>query len=108
MEDRKLEEMVSVGPAIRRDFALLGIHTVTELAKQDPQHLYERLNRKTGTRQDPCVLDTFRAAVAQARDPELPREQCQWWYYSRLRKAQAKPLTRAAAASRSGSRPIPR
>lgn len=108
MEDRKLEDLVSVGPAIRRDFALLGINTVAELAKHDPQHLYERLNRKTGTRQDPCVLDTFRAAVAQARDPELPREQCQWWYYSRLRKSQAKPITPVAAASHSGSRPAPR
>src|SRR5207302_9611309 len=108
MEDRKLEDLVSVGPAIRRDFALLGINTVAELAKQDPQHLYERLNRKTGSQQDPCVLDTFRAAVAQALDPELPREQCQWWYYSRQRKRPQQSLTRAAAGSHSGSRPVPR
>ena len=26
------------------------------------------------------------AAVAQARDPQLPVEQCQWWYWSRKRK----------------------
>jgi hypothetical protein len=32
------------------------------------------------------VLDTFRAAVAQALDPNLPRERCVWWHYSRLRK----------------------
>jgi hypothetical protein len=31
-------------------------------------------------------LDVFRAAVAQARNPQLPAEQCQWWYWSRLRK----------------------
>jgi hypothetical protein len=24
--------------------------------------------------------------VAQARDPRLPAEQCQWWYWSRHRK----------------------
>jgi len=35
------------------------------------------------------VLDVFRAAVAQARDPRLPAEQCQWWYWSRKRKAGA-------------------
>jgi hypothetical protein len=25
--------------------------------------------------------------VAQARNPLLPAEQCQWWYWSRQRKA---------------------
>jgi hypothetical protein len=25
--------------------------------------------------------------VAQARNPLLPAAQCQWWYWSRLRKA---------------------
>jgi Pathogenicity locus len=87
MYERKLEHLVSVGPAIRRDFALLEIHTVAELAKHDPEDLYRQLNRKTGKRHDPCVLDTFRAAVAQARDPKLPLAQCHWWYWSRVRKA---------------------
>ena len=31
-------------------------------------------------------IDVFRAAVAQARNPRLPAEQCQWWYWSRKRK----------------------
>jgi len=30
------------------------------------------------------------AAVAQARDPFLPAEQCRWWYWSRQRKAAAR------------------
>jgi hypothetical protein len=33
---RKLEDLVSVGPAIRRDFELLGIHTVARLAQHEP------------------------------------------------------------------------
>jgi hypothetical protein len=41
----------------------------------------------TGTRQDPCVLDGFRCAVAQARDPHLPAAQRNWWWWSRQRKA---------------------
>ncbi len=87
MYKRKLEELVSVGPAIRRDFEVLGIRTVAQLARQEPESLHRRLQRKTGQRLDPCVLDVFRAAVAQARDPNLPREKCQWWYWSRVRKA---------------------
>jgi hypothetical protein len=83
---RKLEDLVSVGPSIRRDLELLGIRTVATLARQDPEALYQKLCRKTKTRQDICVLDVFRAAVAQARDPDLPAEQCVWWHWSRLRK----------------------
>jgi hypothetical protein len=86
-EERKLRDFVSVGPAIAADFALLGIHSVAELAKHEPEALYKRLCRKTGKRQDPCVLDTFCAAVAQARDPKLPLEKCKWWYWSAVRKS---------------------
>ena len=87
MDERKLEDLFSVGKAVKRDFELLGVRTVAALAKQDPLKLYQRLCRKTGARQEPCVLDVFRAAVAQARDPRLPLEQCRWWYWSRVRKA---------------------
>jgi hypothetical protein len=65
----------------------LGVGSVAELARQNPENLYKKLCRITGQRHDPCVLDTFHAGVAQARNPRLPVEQCQWWYWSRRRKA---------------------
>ena len=86
---RQLSDLVSIGPAMLRDFDQLGIRSVAQLAKQDPQKMYTRLERLTGQHVDPCVLDTFCAAVAQAGNPRLPAEQCQWWYYSRKRKAQS-------------------
>ena len=79
---RQLGELISIGPAMLRDFAQLKIHSVAQLARQNPRRMYERLNRLSGQRQDPCVLDTFCAAVAQAKNPQLPAEQCQWWYCS--------------------------
>jgi hypothetical protein len=82
---RQLGDLISVGPAMLRDFEILGIRSVAQLAKQQPREMYERLGRKTGQRQDPCVLDAFSAAVAQARNPRLPAEQCVWWYWSRNR-----------------------
>jgi hypothetical protein len=85
---RQLQDLISVGPAMIRDFSLLGIHTVTQLGRRDPQELYRKLCQVTGERQDICVLDVFRAAVAQAKNPLLPPEQCQWWYWSRRRKEQ--------------------
>jgi hypothetical protein len=49
--------------------------------------LYRDLSKLTGRQQDICVLDVFRCAVAQAKDPALPAEQRQWWWWSRRRKA---------------------
>ena len=86
-DSRELSQLISIGPAMLRDFKLLGINSVAELARQDPEKLYAKLSRVTGQRQDICVLDTFRAGVEQARNPRLPAEQCQWWYWSRRRKA---------------------
>ena len=90
-EDRReLGDLISIGPAMVRDFKLLGVNSVADLARQTPENLYKKLCRITGERQDICVLDTFRAGVAQARNPRLPAEQCQWWYWSRGRKANKK------------------
>lgn len=86
-EQRKLVELRGVGPAVLEDFRLLGVHTVAELARQDGRALYLRLCDLTRTRQDPCVEDTLVCAVAQARNPNLPVEKCNWWYWSRVRKA---------------------
>ena len=84
---RRLDDLVSVGPAMVRDFALLGIHSVAQLSRRNPERMYEKLCKVTGQTQDLCCLDVFRAAVAQARNPHLPAEKCEWWYWSRLRKA---------------------
>jgi len=86
---RKLDDLMSIGPAMLRDFELLGVRSVAQLAKQDPEKMYRKLERVTQQPQDICVLDTFCAAVAQARNPLLPAEQCQWWYWSRKRKNSA-------------------
>lgn len=85
-EKRGLRDLVSIGPAMLHDFDLLGIATLAQLSKRDPQKLYEKLCRITGQPQDICCLDVFCAAVAQARNPHLPLEQRQWWYWSRKRK----------------------
>ncbi len=88
-QTRELAELISVGPAMLRDFEMLGIRSVEQLAKQEPVRMYRRLERLTEQPQDPCVLDVFCAAVEQARDPRLPVEQSQWWWWSRRRKEEA-------------------
>jgi nucleotidyltransferase/DNA polymerase involved in DNA repair len=87
LRERHLGDLVSIGPAMLRDFDLLGIRSVKQLARQNPTRLYQKLCRVTGQYMDICCQDVFSAAVAQARNPLLPAEQCQWWYWSRQRKA---------------------
>ena len=84
--ERQLGELVSIGPAMLRDFELLGIRSVAQLARANPERLFEKLCRLTGKSVDICCLDVFNAAVAQARNPRLPAAQRQWWYWSRQRK----------------------
>lgn len=77
-----LRELRNVGPAMRADFALLGIENIKQLARCDADELYLRLQKLTGHHHDPCVWDTFAAAIHQARTGEgLP-----WWQFTRLRK----------------------
>jgi len=85
-DPRNLSDLISVGPAMLRDFEILGVRSVSQLARRNPQRLYESLCRVAPQHQNICCLDVFRAAVAQARDPHLPVEKCQWWYWGRERK----------------------
>ena len=97
-DPRKLSDLISVGPAMLRDFEILGVRSVSQLARRNPQRLYESLCRIAPQHQDICCLDVFRAAVAQARDPQLPVEQCQWWYWSGDRKRSQKKARSATEA----------
>ena len=84
--NRTLRDLVSIGPAMLRDLSVLGIQTVEQLAKKNPRRMYTELCRLKGP-QDICCFDVFTAAVAQAKNPDLPIEERQWWYWSKKRKA---------------------
>ena len=80
-----LTAIPNVGPAVARRLVRLGITTPQDLRGQDPDELFERLCVLEGQREDPCLLDTFAAAVDVANGaPARP-----WWHYSRERKAAA-------------------
>lgn len=80
---RKLLDIPNIGPAMLKDFALLGITQPVQLVDLDPHGLYQRLCAVSGVRHDPCVLDTFISAVRFMQGaPALP-----WWHYTAERKA---------------------
>ena len=86
-DTRKLRDLAGIGKSIKANLISLGVTSVPDLARREGDELYDQLCIKTRTRQDPCVLDTFRCAVAQARNPRLPADRCNWWWWSRQRKA---------------------
>lgn len=86
-DTRVLRDLAGIGKSIETNLRALGVNTVAELARRDGDELYRQLCDKTGITQDPCVLDTFRCVVEQARNPHLPQEQRNWWWWSRQRKA---------------------
>ena len=78
----ELEQLPNVGPAIAADFRLLGLARPQDLIGRDPYTLYDELCRVTGRRHDPCLLDTFIAAVRfMGGEPARP-----WWAYTAERK----------------------
>jgi hypothetical protein len=78
----RLEDIPNVGPAVAADLRQLGITTPAELPGHDPYLMYDDLCRITGQRHDPCVLDTFIAAVRYMEGaPKKP-----WWKYTAERK----------------------
>jgi hypothetical protein len=85
-ETRRLGDLISIGPAMLQDLELLEVRSVAQLARRNPERLYRELGRRAKQYPDICVLDTFRAAVAQARNPRLPAEKCQWWWWTKMRK----------------------
>ena len=89
----RLEDIPNVGTAIAGDLRRLGIMLPAELPGRDPYGMYDDLCRITGQRHDPCLLDTFIAAVrfmeGESKKP--------WWKYTAERK-------RELAARSKGSR----
>ena len=81
-EIARLEDIPNVGPAIAADLRRLGIRSPAELLGRDPYSMYDDLCRITGQRHDPCLLDTFIAAVRfMEGEPKKP-----WWKYTAERK----------------------
>jgi hypothetical protein len=78
----RLEDIPNVGPAVAADLVQLGISRPADLLGRDPYEMYDDLCRITGQRHDPCLLDTFIAAVRyMAGEPKKP-----WWKYTAERK----------------------
>ncbi len=90
-----LSSLRNVGPATCADFDLLGITSLAQLARSDPDVLFKRLERITGKRQDPCVWDVFAAAIFEAKTGKARA----WWTFTPIRKAREERRDRKNASA---------
>jgi hypothetical protein len=72
---RKLEQIPTTGVSIANDLRGIGIHAPAQLIGQERYAWYERVNRITGLRLDPCFRDCFIAAVRFMEGGEA----VPWW-----------------------------
>lgn len=78
----RLEDIPNVGPAVAATLRGIGIGRPDDLLGRDPYDLYDHLNEVTRTRHDPCLLDTFIAAIRFVEGgPAMP-----WWSFTAERK----------------------
>lgn len=78
----RFTDIPNIGPRMSDDFKTLGLREPKDLKGKDPYKLYVKMCAVSGSRQDPCVLDTYMAAVAfMEKGNSQP-----WWSYTEARK----------------------
>ncbi|HEV2291946.1 MAG TPA: helix-hairpin-helix domain-containing protein [Gemmatimonadales bacterium] len=80
-----LQVIPGIGPSLAADLRRLGVRRISDLRRRDPERMYRRLERLTGSRQDRCVLYTFRCAVYYARTPKPAARWLRWWNWTDAR-----------------------
>lgn len=71
----ELFTLKNVGEATYQDLQKLDIHSIAELAQANPDELYDRLQKITKQRHDPCVWDVFATIIHEAKTDEKQ----DWW-----------------------------
>lgn len=76
---KQLQKIPGVGESIARDMQSIGIKSISDLKKQNPEKLYQRLCEYKASPVDRCMLYVFRCAVYYSshtmHDPKLLK----WW-----------------------------
>ncbi len=75
-------DIPNIGPAVAKRLLLLGLHEPKDLKGKDAFALYTKTCRLSGRREDPCLLDTYMAAV-DFMDGAIARN---WFMYTKSRK----------------------
>lgn len=78
IDENLLTSIPGVGKSIAKDLQNIGIYSVKDLRKKNPETLYRRSNAHAGSVQDRCLLYVFRCAVYFAEGGRNT-EKLKWW-----------------------------
>ncbi|PKA17157.1 helix-hairpin-helix domain-containing protein [Leptospira haakeii] len=78
---KEFRTLPGVGKVIAEDLWNLGVRSKSELAKLDPEKLYDEICEYQGTKVDPCMLYVFRCAVYVSATPDPEPEKMKWWFW---------------------------
>lgn len=84
--EHELLSLMNIGQKTFRDLKILRIESIEVLSHQDPNDLYEKLQKITKKRHDPCVRDVFSAIIHEAKTGE----KSPWWKWTASRKLKPK------------------
>jgi hypothetical protein len=76
--ENSLESIPYIGPSIAEDLRHIGVNSVKDLKKKNPERLYELSNKYERKVQDRCLLYTYRYAVYYAQGGK-DKEKLKWW-----------------------------
>lgn len=76
---RELRQIPGVGKIIAQDFWDLGIRSVQELQRANPDTLYKSLCKLKNAHVDRCMLYVFRCAIYFASTKNPDPELLKWW-----------------------------
>ncbi|MCH9634727.1 MAG: hypothetical protein S4CHLAM7_14860 [Chlamydiae bacterium] len=78
---KDFQRIPGVGKSIAQDFYDLGFTSVSELASQDANELYCRLNTVKGVKTCRCMLYVFRCAIYFASNKNPDPILLNWWMW---------------------------
>jgi hypothetical protein len=76
---KELRRIPGVGKTIAEDFWNLGIRSIDDLKRANPDELYDALCTLQRTQVDRCMLYVFRCAIYFASTKNPDPELLKWW-----------------------------
>lgn len=78
---KELKKIPGVGNSVANDLWLLGFSKISELKKENPEKLYDRLQNLTGQKICRCMLYVFRCAVYFSKEKKPDLQKLKWWWW---------------------------
>ena len=76
---KAFQQIPGVGPSIANDLWNVGLRSLDDLRKADPDDLYDRACAYQGEKIDRCLLYTFRCAIYYVSHEKHDLDLLKWW-----------------------------